>query len=139
MRKREEVVITSTLTAMIDVVFQLIIFFVCTVSMQDKAIDDTIRLADAPHGIAVEKKNPYEVNIDVNQSGRMTLNHLPLTQNELAAILQKMTGEVGPDNVPVIIRGDSRTKHDAIRPAMDACVMAGIYKIKFAAMKERGG
>jgi len=31
-----------------------------------------------------------------------------------------------------------KTKHEAIRVAMDACAKAGIWKIKLAALKERG-
>jgi biopolymer transport protein ExbD len=46
------------MTPMIDVVFQLIIFFVCTADMQQKAIDESIKLALAPHGKPVEQKDP---------------------------------------------------------------------------------
>ena len=73
MRKHEETYLSGNLTAMIDVVFQLIIFFVCTVNMQEKAIDERIALAMAPHGKAVEKKNPLEVNIDVDSKGRISI------------------------------------------------------------------
>jgi hypothetical protein len=29
-------------------------------------------------------------------------------------------------------------RHDAVQKVMDACAAAGIWKIKFAALKERG-
>ena len=61
------------MTPMIDVVFQLIIFFVTTVDMQNKALDTKIRLAMAPHGPAVEKKDPREVMVDVD-GGRADLH-----------------------------------------------------------------
>ena len=53
MRRREEDFMTGNLVAMIDVVFQIIIFFVCTSHMQDTALDERIRLAMAPNGQAV--------------------------------------------------------------------------------------
>ncbi|MCX6996749.1 MAG: biopolymer transporter ExbD [Kiritimatiellaeota bacterium] len=137
MRKHSEEYLTGNLTAMIDVVFQLIIFFVCTVNMQDKAIDDSIRLAMAPHGKTVTAKEPGEVNLDVDARGTVYLNRTPYTRAELGALLKKVAQDNYPRPVPVIIRGDAATKHEAIQKAMDACVQAGIWKIKFAAFKER--
>ena len=50
MRKHPDEYMSGNLTAMIDVVFQLIIFFVATVSLQDTVSDERIRLAMAPSG-----------------------------------------------------------------------------------------
>ncbi len=137
MRKHSEEYLTGNLTAMIDVVFQLIIFFVCTVNMQDKAIDDSIRLAMAPHGEPVVRKDPLEINLDVDARGQVSLNRDPYSRDELANMLKKVVQEHPGQPIPVIIRGDAATKHEAIQKAMDACVKAGIWKIKFAAFKER--
>ena len=144
MRKQEEPYLTGNLTAMIDVVFQLIIFFVCTVAMQDKAIDDSIHLTMAPHGVAVTTKNPYEINIDVKHSALfgniMEINRLPMNRQLLTEVLKKAISDSGgdPDRVPIIIRGDERVKHEVIKEALDACSAAGIIRVKFAALKERG-
>jgi biopolymer transport protein ExbD len=139
MRKPTEEYLNGNLTAMIDVVFQLIIFFVCTVNLQDTGIDTSIRLADAPHGEVVEKKNPLEINIYVDDEGYMSINRTRLSEKVLVSVLRKAAGEYGPNNVPVIISGDAKSRHEHIRVAMDACVQAGIWKIKFAALKEHGG
>ena len=56
MRKRQEIPLFGNLTAMIDVVFQIIIFFVCTSNLQSSSIDTRIELARAPHGQPVTKK-----------------------------------------------------------------------------------
>jgi biopolymer transport protein ExbD len=138
MRQQEETYLSGNLTAMIDVVFQLIIFFVCTVNMQDTAIDTSIRLAMAPYGQEVKIKNPLEINIDVDNDGHLSIARTRLSEPVLVDVLRKAAGENGAQNVPVIIRGDSKTKHEYIRVAMDACVKARIWKIKFAALKERG-
>ena len=122
---------------MIDVVFQLIIFFVCTVNMQDKAVDDRIGLAMAPHGQAVKTKNPLEISVDVDAAGRLSIARTMISQGTLVSILRKVVGEHG-QQVPVIIRGDSRTKHEDIKKVMDACSASGLWKVKFAALKEKG-
>jgi biopolymer transport protein ExbD len=137
MRKHSEEYLNGNLTAMIDVVFQLIIFFVCTVNMQEKAIDDRIRLAMSPHGQAVKTKNPLEVNVDVDSTGRISISRTFMNQGTLISVLKKIVGEYG-QQVPVVIRGDSNTKHEDIRKVMDACGASGLWKVKFAALKEKG-
>jgi len=138
MKKYEEEYLNGNLTAMIDVVFQLIIFFVCTVSMQDTAVDERIRMALAPHGTVVEKKDPAEINVDVDTAGYIYIARTPYTKRELTAILTKVVQDNRGRQVPLIIRGDSSTRHEAIQRVMDACAEAGIWKVKFAALKERG-
>lgn len=136
--QREEEYLSGNLTAMIDVVFQLIIFFVCTVSMQEKAVDESIKLAMAPHGEVSTVKNPNEITVDVDRDGRIAIARMPLTEGMLYSILSKVAAECGARNVPVIIRGDGKTKHGAVRMVMDACAKAGIWKIKISALREKG-
>ena len=136
-QQRAEEYLSGNLTAMIDVVFQLIIFFVCTVSMQDKAMDERIRLALAPHGKAVATKDPMEITVDVDSKGRISIAREYMSQGALLSILRKVEGEYG-QQVPVIIRGDGETVHADIKKVMDACGSAGLWKIKFAALKEKG-
>lgn len=137
-KKGEEEYLSGNLTAMIDVVFQLIIFFVCTVSMQENAVDASIRLAMAPHGEVSNVKNPLEINVDVDRNGVISVARVRYTEQEITSIFKKVAGDYGPNNVPVNIRGDGKAKHGAVRAVMDACARAGIWKIKISALKERG-
>jgi biopolymer transport protein ExbD len=137
--KREEEALNGNLTAMIDVVFQLIIFFVCTVNMQDKAIDDRIKLAMAPSGPVSNVKDPYEVKIDVSDKGVISVARTVMPAAMLTTILNKSRADAkrsGRD-VPVLIRADARVKHETVKKVMDACTAAGIWKIKFTALKEK--
>jgi biopolymer transport protein ExbD len=124
------------MTPMIDVVFQLIIFFVCTADIQTKGIDETIKLAMAPHGVVTEKKDPREINIDVDRDGNIRIARTVMDENYLRKILLKTVAEHG-QTTPVVIRGDAGSKHKDIKRVMDACVGAGLWKIKFAAIKEK--
>ncbi len=127
---------SGNLTAMIDVVFQLIIFFVCTTNMQN-SIDDRIQLAIAPHGKPIVKKDPREIKIDVDAKGRISIARTYISPDLLKSILKKSILEYGSDT-PIIIRGDNEARHQAIQSAMNACTDAGIYKIKFSVLKEKG-
>lgn len=135
MRSRPEEVMTGKLTAMIDVVFQLIIFFVCTTNLQDSSVSSEIELPLAPHGMSVTEKDPREINIDVDDQGRISIVRTPVTQSLLLGILRKAVGEQGA-NVPVVIRADGDVRHTVVKQVMDACSSAGLFRIQFAALKE---
>ena len=139
MRKQEEPYLNGNLTAMIDVVFQLIIFFIATVTMQKKSIDDSILLTMSPNGAPVVSQDPRTINIDVHKNGDISVAQTPMSPQLLTVILKKVVGDQqgNPDNVPVVIRGDGRVEHVYIKKALDACTDAGIIKVKFAAMKEK--
>ena len=124
------------MTPMIDVVFQLIIFFVTTVDLQSKALDSKVRLAMAPHGPAVEKKDPREIVVDVEANGRISISRSYMSIGVLKSILKKTVHEQG-QTIPVVIRGDGKTNHEDIKAVMDACAAAGLWKVKFAALKEK--
>ena len=137
MRKQEETYLSGNLTAMIDVVFQLIIFFVCTINLQDASVDTKIQLAMAPHGKPIDVKDPRTVYVAMDASGRATVAGTPVTAGILYSVLKKAIGSYGPD-VPVVIRADGRARHDKVQVIMDTCAGAGIWRIKIAALKERG-
>ena len=134
--KKEEEYLSGNLTAMIDVVFQLIIFFVCTSNLQESATDDRIKLASAPNGVVEKKKDPRAVKVYVNDKGALSIGRTPITARELTMILNKARADARGD-VPVLIMADMRAKHGAVKKAMDACTEAKIWKIKFTALKER--
>ena len=134
--RKEEEYMSGNLTAMIDVVFQLIIFFVCTTNMQS-SIDERIQLAIAPHGKPIVKKDPREIKIDVDAKGRISIARTYISTDLLKSIVKKAVLEYGADT-PIVIRGDGEARHQAIQSAMNACTDAGIYKIKFSVLKEKG-
>jgi biopolymer transport protein ExbD len=124
------------MTPMIDVVFQLIIFFVTTADLQNKSLDTKVRLAMAPHGPAVEKKDPREIVVDVDGDSHISIARTQMSVGTLKSILRKTVREQG-QTIPVVIRGDGKANHEAIKAVMDACAAAGLWKVKFAALKEK--
>ena len=78
------------MTPMIDVVFQLIIFFVCTAALEQQAIDESIRLAMSPHGPAVEQKDPREVTVEVDSQGRISITRSYMNEAFLRNLLRNV-------------------------------------------------
>ena len=134
MKKRAEEAGVN-MTPMIDVVFQLIIFFVCTTDMQKKALDENIKLAMAPHGREVQDKDPREVVVDVDKDGRISITRTYMSADYLKGVLRKVVAEYG-QTTPVVIRADSRTTHSDVKRVMDACTSAGLWLVKFSAIRE---
>lgn len=124
------------MTPMIDVVFQLIIFFITAVDMESKANDTKVRMAMSPHGPVEEMRDPRTVTVDVDSKGNVSIARTPVPEGVLFNIMRKARNEYGSDT-PVVIRADFETKHDDIRKVMDQCGKAGLWKLSFAALKEK--
>ncbi len=124
------------MTPMIDVVFQMIIFFVATADMDRKAFDENIRLAMSPHAPAVEQRDPRTITVELDRRGRIHISRAILTPEQLNMVIRRTVQQYG-QGVPVVIRGDGRTRHDDVRRVMDICAQNGLWRIKFAAVKER--
>ena len=124
------------MTPMIDVVFQLIIFFVVTAAMQNKALETNVRMAMAPNGPVESVKDPRTVLVDVVEDGTIQVMKTRISEGQLLTILNNARKTSG-QSTPVVIRGDLTTKHEAIKRVMDICGKAGLWKIRFAALKEQ--
>lgn len=124
------------MTPMIDVVFQLIIFFVVTAAMQNKAMETNVRMAMAPNGPLEQVKDPRTVMVDVVEDGTIQIMKTRISEGQLLTILNNARKTSG-QSTPVVIRGDMGTKHEAIKRVMDICGKAGLWKIRFAALKDK--
>jgi len=128
------------MTPMIDVVFQMIIFFVCTAQLEQEAINEAILLPDSPHGpMIAEEKDPRTITIEVDENGRISIARTLLSEEKLRKVLYKTVaeyGERGP-SIPIRIRADAASHHTDVKRVLDACTSAGLYKISFIATKDR--
>ncbi|MEE9369686.1 MAG: biopolymer transporter ExbD [Pontiella sp.] len=127
------------MTPMIDVVFQMIIFFVCTAQLEQEQFSEFIKLPDSPNASAVaEAKDPRTITIEVDGKGKVSIARTPLTLSKLRKILNKTVADYGVHgpSIPILIRADTETRHASVKQVMDACTTAGLYKIAFVAVKD---
>jgi biopolymer transport protein ExbD len=127
------------MTPMIDVVFQLIIFFVVTLKMTQDRNEDII-LEDGKHGVTLTQDNmpPTLLEIEVGKRGRISIHNATLTKSMLHSILKQRVNRLGP-TFPVLIRADKRASHELIKDVMDICTASGIWKLSFVAIQEPKG
>lgn len=137
MARRSQEEVGLNMTPMIDIVFQLIIFFVVTTELDRQSFNERIILAFSPHGPAIEKRDPRTVTVEVDDKGRIMIGSTRLTDQALVSML-KQAVSFGGAATPVQIRGDRNARHDAIRRVMEACGRAGLWRVSFVATKEKG-
>jgi biopolymer transport protein ExbD len=123
------------MTPMIDMVFQLMIFFLVTIKMYQDQINESINLAKAPHGPAIEERDPRTITIEVDKAGRISLGGTYMRPELLKAILQGAVYKTG-FGIPILIRGHLTAPHKDIRRVMDICSGVGLWRIQFAAIQK---
>ena len=123
------------MTPMIDIVFQLIIFFIVIQSFT-KQFNESIQLADGKHGeiISSELRDPFEIEVD--KDGKVSIRGAPNTLGEVKYTLARRVDRMGP-GFPVLIRGDIRATHADIKRVMDLCTKNGIWKLSFVVVEKR--
>lgn len=118
---------------MIDVVFQMIIFFVFTVDLDKQKYDRDLKLAETEYMEEVEKASPGTVYIDVLPEGNAKLKGILMGD---AALENSLRGAVArsPVAVPVVIRGAANTQHRHIKRVLDIAVKpdVGVQDVRFA-------
>jgi len=124
------------MTPMIDVVFELIIFFVVTLKMSQEK-DETIRLEDGKHGIILtpEELPPGHMIVDIAKNGRISMNNGTMTPEQVGQRVKDRYRRYG--EFPVLIRADYRVRHEHVARVMNACTANGIWKIAFVAVQDR--
>jgi len=132
-RKRTSDGCEIDMTPMIDVVFQMIIFFIVTIKMEEN-INEEIELEFARESPTYKGEDPRTMVIEVDRRGWLSINNCQLTEGMLGNIIRGRYKRFG--TFPVMIRADKRTKHKDVRKVMDLCTDVGIWRIDFAAIKE---
>ena len=125
------------MTPMIDVVFELIIFFVVTLKMCVEK-DETIQLEDGKHGIELtpDELPPSHIVIDIGRKGRISMANCDISTAQIRERLRKRKQRYGSE-FPVMIRADYRAEHRFVKQVMDACTEEGIWKLSFVAVYDR--
>lgn len=123
-RDAEEPVLN--LTPMIDVVFQLLIFFMVATTFLDPEKEIGIELPEAASGEAPDPEEE-ELIINIFADGRIVLAGREIPPDTLLSEL-KAAAQADPQQ-PVTIRGDRLVHHERVVMVMDACGQAGLLNL----------
>jgi biopolymer transport protein ExbD len=135
MKHRPDDTLETPITSMIDIVFQLIIFFVVTSAIDKDVVDESIKLASAQNAPAVETVDPHSVTINLHADGELNVAMMPMSLPQLRNFLISMRSQSG-NATPILIRCDGTTRYRKIDQVMQVVTEAGLYRVRIVAMLE---
>ena len=124
------------LTALIDVVFLLLIFFMVSTTFEWR----TELSIELPQASAQEiARDDAVVDVVIDAAGNVHVEGRRL-DDPTAGILRRALASAaqGLDSPQVVISADGQTPHQSVVTVMDAARQAGLYRLTFAARRPEG-
>jgi len=118
------------LTPLIDVVFLLLIFFMVSTTFEHQSRIQ-IELPEASAEEAIPDEETLEIIVDAQ--GRYFIGDRQVINSELKTLKTAIGKALGQRSaIPVIIRADANTPHQAVITVLDATSQLGLTQISLA-------
>lgn len=118
------------LTPLIDVVFLLLIFFMVSTTFEHQSRIQ-IELPEAT--ASLEEREEESIEIIIDAEGRYFIGEEQVVNTELKTLKSAISKVLGDRKVvPVTIRADASTPHQAVITALDATSQLGLTQISLA-------
>ena len=125
------------LTPMIDVVFQLLLFFLVASKFADQEREMKVVLPQASEAKPLIAK-PQEFFVNIDKHGRMFVSNKPVSQADLDGRLQQLAAN-NPGRQTVVIRADERSDLKYAVAVMNACNKANIRDYRLSTAEGKKG
>jgi biopolymer transport protein ExbD len=112
------------MTPMMDMVFNLLIFFMVVTQFEKSERDLKVLLPDGSEAMPMTVK-PREIFVNIDKDGRYFVHSRQVTTEELSTLLTQAALN-NPASQAVVIRADKRAAWDYVATAMRLCNQAGI-------------
>ncbi len=120
----------AEMTPMIDVVFQLMIFFIVTIKQED-IFSKLNANRPAPNQASSSESNDTQIKIDIGYSG-LIFNGRGVRMNELRSNLKQLSAT--SKNATVLIRCTMDSPHGRLVDVLDACNQYGMRNLSIFSM-----
>ena len=128
--KRPRASLAFNMTPMIDIVFQLVIFFLVASNMSRQEIQEALDLPAAnsrqPSAEEVER-----IIVNVLPTGEIQMGGQSLTIDQFGEQIAKARDRLGTD-LEVRIRGDRTVPYRLVEPLMIASAKSGLWNVAFS-------
>ena len=121
------------MTALMDVIFLLLCFFVTTSVFSQWESEIAITLPSAKSA-TVPGRMPGEIILNVSAGGMVSVNGQVLSLEELSKRLSRLS-KLYPGQ-PVVIRADRATSYESLVAVIDACRSADVWNFSLATKDE---
>jgi biopolymer transport protein ExbD len=123
------------LTSLIDVIFTLIIFFVVTTNFKERSAMK-LQLPTSEAASSMEQAKPLTVLIDAES--HFYIDDVEVVKADVNSLKSAIINVTAQDrSMPVVLRADARTPHQAVITAMDALGQLGFVKLSIATTPEK--
>lgn len=150
---KTEVQAEPNLVPLLDLVFQLIMFFMVCVNFVSQQVNEDIKLPVAQSARPMDKTEVDVLFLNVDQNGKLIVpgRDQPLTtlpqmrvylrqvHDDAKRVLQEGGDKSGKVKTTVVIRGDRRTTYQKIFDLMQLCKEVGYQKLQLRALTQVGG
>ena len=121
------------LTALIDVVFLLLIFFMVSTTF-DRHARLKVSLPESSAKATQQQVEPLVLSIDA--SGNYFINDRQVINKQLDTLKAALKKTVGDDlEIALVLRADANTPHQSVVRAMDAASQLGLTKLSIATVE----
>jgi biopolymer transport protein ExbD len=122
------------LTAFIDMMLVLVIFFLATSRFHEEERDEAIRLAKSRSSLPIANVSDTLV-INIDKEGRKVVDGRARTQEELEEVVRSRRAQ--RQDTEVVVRGDVRGLYGPIAETVELCVRLG-FKTPTIAYEKAG-
>jgi biopolymer transport protein ExbD len=133
-KKSRGVLPTFQMTAMMDVIFLLLCFFITTSVFSQWEYEIDISLPSAQSG-KVPDRLPGEIIINIAKDGRIAINQQDLTLEALKSRLDRLARYF--PGQPVVLRADKDTRYQDLIKVVDTCRKADIWNFSMATSEDK--
>lgn len=128
---REE--LDLNLTPLIDVVFLLLIFFMVSTTFEQQS-KLKVELPEASAQAVKQADNSVTIGIDAK--GRFFINDRQLVNTQFKTLKAALIKTIGKNkDVPLVLKADAKTPHQAVVMAMDAAAQLGLTRLSIATLE----
>ena len=122
----DEVTASINTTPLVDVMLVLLIIFLITIPV----VTQTVPLSLPKEVNLPRQTQPENIEISVDREGKVYWNAQPLADH--AALLERLKAVGAKSPQPEVqVRGDEKTRYEAVGRVVYACQRAGIAKVSF--------
>ena len=122
----DEVTASINTTPLVDVMLVLLIIFLITIPV----VTQTVPLSLPKEVNLPRQTQPENIEISVDREGKVYWNAQPLADH--AALLERLKAVGAKNPQPEVqVRGDEKTRYEAVGRVVYACQRAGIAKVSF--------
>ena len=118
------------ITPMVDLYLVLLLIFIIMTTAGVQGMKVNLPKAGSPANVKIE--GPKLQAITVNNEGKIVLNTIPMTIEELEQKLNAI--KAATPEFPVVIRGDRLTQYQVIMDVLDVIGRVGISQVGLATM-----